>query len=42
MLIAEPLLFGALQLARRLPVAPERFGLDTTPGTASVFVVVVA
>jgi hypothetical protein len=41
MLIAEPLLFGMSQLARRLPVALERFGLATTPGTAAVFVVLV-
>ena len=41
MLIAEPLLFGMFQLARRLPVALERVGLDTTPGTAAVFVAVV-
>ena len=41
MLIAEPLLFGMFQLARRLPVALERVGLDTAPGTAAVFVAVV-
>ena len=41
MLIAEPLLLGALQSARRLPVALERAGLDVTPGTPVALVVVV-